>query len=353
MTRPPTAPTTNGDEPRHGAAERNDRPHGATGHDDRPHGATGHANRPHGATGQNDPGHRATEQNDPRYRAIDKLPTEEIARLMNAADTAVPAAVAAQVPRISAAVDEIAARLRRGGRLLYVGAGTSGRLAVLDASECPPTFGTDPGTVLGIIAGGPDALVRSVEGAEDDAEAGTAVIAAHEVGPDDSVVGISAAGRAAYVLAAVAESRRRGAFTVGLSCNEATPLSDAADQAIEVIVGPEVVTGSTRLKAGTAQKLVLNMISTISMIRCGRTFGNYMVEVSASNRKLVDRAARIVADITGTDSHTARDALHAAGNEVKTAVVMLEHHLDPRAARLLLTAHNNDLTTTLTTPPPS
>ncbi|MBX6383698.1 MAG: N-acetylmuramic acid 6-phosphate etherase, partial [Microbispora sp.] len=231
----------------------------------------------------------ATEQSDPRYSGIDTLPTEEIARLMNAADAAVPAAVGRAIPEISAVVDAIAARMGRGGRLLYVGAGTSGRLAVLDASECPPTFGTDPDLVQGIIAGGEAALVRAVEGAEDDAEAGAAVIRGKHVGPLDSVVGISASGRAPYVVAAVEQARRLGALTVGLACNTGTPLARAAEHAIEVIVGPEVVAGSTRLKAGTAQKLVLNMISTITMIRSGRTYGNFMVDVVASNSKLVDR----------------------------------------------------------------
>ncbi|MDH2429147.1 N-acetylmuramic acid 6-phosphate etherase [Sphaerisporangium sp. TRM90804] len=279
-----------------------------------------------------------TEQSDPRSRQIDRLPTDEIARLMNAADATVPGAVGRAVPEISAAIDAIAARMRDGGRLFYVGAGTSGRLAVLDASECPPTFGTDPDLVRGIIAGGPAALTRSVEGAEDDAEAGAAAIRAAGTRPGDAVVGISASGRAPFVVAAVAEARRLGAVTVGLACNRGMPLSQAADHPIEVVVGPEVLTGSTRLKAGTAQKLVLNMISTISMIRCGRTFGNHMIEVSAGNAKLVDRAARIVADITGSDTGVARRTLEAAGNEVKTAVVMIERELDARAARILLAA---------------
>jgi N-acetylmuramic acid 6-phosphate etherase len=285
----------------------------------------------------------ATEQSDPRYRQIDRLPTEEVVRLMNAADAAVPAAVARAIPEISAAIDDIAERLQRGGRLRYVGAGTSGRLAVLDASECPPTFGTDPDVVQGIIAGGEEALIRSVEGAEDDAEAGAAAIRAEGIGPLDSVVGISASGRAPYVLGALAEARRRGALTVGVSCNTAVPLSGAADHAIEVIVGPEVITGSTRLKAGTAQKLVLNMISTISMVKCGRTYGNQMIEVSASNSKLVDRAARIVSDITGAERGEAQRALEAAGLEVKTAAVMIERRVDAAEARHLLTAHGERL----------
>ncbi|MEV4300790.1 N-acetylmuramic acid 6-phosphate etherase [Microbispora rosea] len=285
----------------------------------------------------------ATEQSDPRYSGIDTLPTEEIARLMNAADAAVPAAVGRAVPAISAAVDAIAARMTDGGRLLYVGAGTSGRLAVLDASECPPTFGTHPDLVQGIIAGGEAALVRSVEGAEDDAEAGAAVIRDKHVGPLDSVVGISASGRAPYVVAAVEQARRLGALTVGLACNTGSPLARAADHAVEVIVGPEVVTGSTRLKAGTAQKLVLNMISTITMIRSGRTYGNFMVDVVASNSKLVDRAARIVSEITGAQVLRAREVLESAGRDVKTAVVMIERGVGADDARALLAAHGNRL----------
>ncbi|GAB3143539.1 N-acetylmuramic acid 6-phosphate etherase [Microbispora hainanensis] len=285
----------------------------------------------------------ATEQSDPRYSGIDTLPTEEIARLMNTADAAVPAAVGRAIPAISAAIDAIAARMADGGRLLYVGAGTSGRLAVLDASECPPTFGTHPDLVQGIIAGGEAALVRSVEGAEDDAEAGAAVIRDRHVGPLDSVVGISASGRAPYVVAAVEQARRLGALTVGLACNTGTPLARAADHAVEVIVGPEVVTGSTRLKAGTAQKLVLNMISTITMIRSGRTYGNFMVDVVASNSKLVDRAARIVSEITGAQVLRAREVLESAGRDVKTAVVMIERGVGADDARKLLAAHGNRL----------
>ncbi|GAA4080843.1 N-acetylmuramic acid 6-phosphate etherase [Nonomuraea soli] len=285
----------------------------------------------------------STEQSDPRFSQIDRLPTEQIARMMNAADAAVPVAVAVAIPAISAAIDAISSRMAAGGRLLYVGAGTSGRLAVLDASECPPTFGTDPSLVQGVIAGGPDALTRSVEGAEDDAGAGAAEMVRLEVGPLDSVVGISASGRAPFVLGALGEAERRGACTVALSCNNDSPLSAASQHAIEVVVGPEVVTGSTRLKAGTAQKLVLNMISTISMIRLGRTYGNQMIEVSAMNAKLADRAARMVADITGADAETARQALAEAGGQAKVAVVMIEHGLDATGARALLESHGERL----------
>lgn len=289
----------------------------------------------------------STEQSDPRYSQIDRLPTEQIARLMNQADAAVPAAVAVVIPAISAAIDAISARMAEGGRLLYVGAGTSGRLAVLDASECPPTFGTDPSLVQGIIAGGPEALTRSVEGAEDDAEAGAAALKDLEVGPLDSVVGVSASGRAPFVLGALAEAASRGALTVGLSCNDDAPLSAAAEHAIEVVVGPEVVTGSTRLKAGTAQKLVLNMISTISMVRLGRTYGNKMIEMSAMNSKLAGRAVRMVSDITGADHAAAEAALDAAGGQAKIAVLMIQHGLDAAGARALLESHGERLSDAL------
>ncbi|WP_433359101.1 N-acetylmuramic acid 6-phosphate etherase [Streptosporangium sp. CA-115845] len=285
----------------------------------------------------------STEQSDPRYNRIDLLSTEQVARLMNAADSTVPAAVAASIPEISAAIDAVVARMKAGGRLFYVGAGTSGRLAVLDASECPPTFGTDPELVQGVIAGGSPALTRSVEGAEDDQQGGAAAIAERGVGALDSMVGISASGRAPFVLGALAEASRRGALTVGLSCNVATPLSAAALHPIEVVVGPEVVTGSTRLKAGTAQKLVLNMISTIAMVRLGRTYGNTMIEVSAMNSKLADRAARMVSDITGAALPVSRSALEAAEWHVKVAVLMIEHGLDADGARVLLERHGDRL----------
>ncbi|SNS75320.1 N-acetylmuramic acid 6-phosphate etherase [Streptosporangium subroseum] len=285
----------------------------------------------------------STEQSDPRYSQIDRLSTEQVARLMNAADITVPAAVALVIPEISATVDAVVTRMKAGGRLFYVGAGTSGRLAVLDASECPPTFGTDPELVQGIIAGGQPALTRSVEGAEDDHAGGAAAIAERGVGALDSVVGVSASGRAPFVLGALAEAGRRGALTAGLSCNAGTPLSEAATHPIEVIVGPEVVTGSTRLKAGTAQKLVLNMISTIVMVRLGRTYGNTMIEVSAMNSKLADRAARMVGDITGAGLSVTRPALEAAGWNVKIAVLMIEYGLGADDARALLESHGDRL----------
>ncbi|GAA3135186.1 N-acetylmuramic acid 6-phosphate etherase [Planomonospora alba] len=293
----------------------------------------------------------ATERSDPRYRGIDRLPTEEAARLMNAADATVPAAVAEAIPAIAAAIDAIVDRMKRGGRLVYVGAGTSGRLAVLDASECPPTFGTDPGLVQGVIAGGPPALTRSVEGAEDDAAAGAAAMAEREVGGLDSVVGISAGGRAPFVVGALVEAGRRGALTVGLSCNAGTPVSAAARHAIEVVVGPEVLTGSTRLKAGTAQKLVLNMISTITMIGLGRTYGNDMIEMSAMNAKLADRAVRMVGDIAGADPAAARSALVEADWQVKAAVLMVRRGLDADGARALLASCGDSLDAALSADP--
>ncbi|MFI7446653.1 N-acetylmuramic acid 6-phosphate etherase [Nonomuraea sp. NPDC049714] len=288
-----------------------------------------------------------TEQSDPRYSQIDRLPTGEIVALMNEADATVPAAVALAVPAITDAIEAIATRMRKGGRLLYVGAGTSGRLAVLDASECPPTFGTDPELVQGVIAGGPDALTRSVEGAEDDAEAGAAALADLDVGPLDSVVGVSASGRAPFVLGALAEATRREALTVSLSCNDGAPLSAAAEHPIEVVVGPEVVTGSTRLKAGTAQKLVLNMISTVSMVRLGRTYGNQMIEMSAMNSKLAGRAVRMVSDIAGVGREVAASALDAAGGQAKVAVLMIQHSLDAEQARALLHSHGERLSDAL------
>ncbi len=267
---------------------------------------------------------------------IDRLSTLDIARTMNAEDATVPAAVAAQLPRIAAAVDAIAERMARGGRLVYAGAGTAGRMGVLDASECPPTFNTDPADVVGLIAGGPSAMVRSVEGAEDSKELAAEDLTALEIGPDDTVIGISASGRTPYAIGAVEFARSRGALTVGLSCNAGSALAAAADHGIEVVVGPELLTGSTRLKAGTAQKLVLNLISTITMIRLGKTYGNLMVDMRSSNEKLRARARRIVALATGAPDEEIEAALAATGGEVKNAVLVVLGGVDgPTAAELL------------------
>jgi N-acetylmuramic acid 6-phosphate etherase len=280
-----------------------------------------------------------TEASDPRYADIDQLSVTEIATLMNAADATVPGAVGAVIPDIAGVVEATVDRLRIGGRLIYVGAGTSGRLAVLDASECPPTFGTDPALVQGLIAGGLGALVRSIEGAEDDPEGGAADIGDMGIGPNDVVIGISASGHARYVIGAVAEARERGAVTVGLCCSDDGPLLDHVDHRLRIVVGPEVIAGSTRLKAGTATKLVLNMISTITMVKLGRTYGNRMIELSASNDKLADRARRIIVDVTGVTEDQAAVVLAAADRNVKVAIVMIEHDLDADGARAMLAAN--------------
>ncbi|MFJ7588385.1 N-acetylmuramic acid 6-phosphate etherase [Streptomyces sp. NPDC097617] len=267
---------------------------------------------------------------------IDRLSTLDIARTMNAEDATVPAAVAAQLPQIAAAVDAIAERMARGGRLVYAGAGTAGRMGVLDASECPPTFNTDPADVVGLIAGGPSAMVKAVEGAEDSKELAAEDLTALGIGPDDTVVGISASGRTPYAIGAVEFARTRGALTVGLSCNAGSALAAAADHGIEVVVGPELVTGSTRLKAGTAQKLVLNLVSTITMIRLGKTYGNLMVDMRSSNEKLRARARRIVALATGAPDEEIEAALAVTGGEVKNAVLVVLGGVDgPTAAELL------------------
>jgi len=277
-----------------------------------------------------------TEAFRPELAGIDRLPTLEIARLMNGEDATVPAAVAARLPEIAAAIDAVAERMARGGRLIYAGAGTAGRLGVLDASECPPTFNTDPEQVVGLIAGGADAMVTSVEGAEDSAELARSDLDGLRLIAADTVVGISASGRTPYAIAAVEHAREQGALTIGLACNADSALTAAADHGIEIIVGPELLTGSTRLKAGTAQKLVLNMLSTITMIRLGKTYGNLMVDVRASNEKLRARSRRIVALATGAGDEEIERALAATDGEVKNAILTLLADVDgPTAARLL------------------
>ncbi|RPE29182.1 N-acetylmuramic acid 6-phosphate etherase [Kitasatospora cineracea] len=267
---------------------------------------------------------------------IDLLPTAELARLMNAEDQTVPEAVAEELPAIAAAVDAIVERMRRGGRLVYAGAGTAGRLGVLDAGECPPTFDTAPGQVVGLIAGGPGAVTAAVEGAEDDRAAAVADLDALGLGAADTVVGVSASGRTPYALAAVEHARALGALTVALAGNRGSALGAAAEHRIEVVTGPELLAGSTRLKAGTAQKLVLNMISTITMIRLGKTYGDLMVDLRASNDKLRARARRIVALATGAEPAAVDAALTATGGRVKDAILLLLADVDaPRAADLL------------------
>ncbi|MFF5498309.1 N-acetylmuramic acid 6-phosphate etherase [Streptomyces aquilus] len=277
-----------------------------------------------------------TEAFRPDLADIDRLPTLDIARLMNGEDVTVPAAVAERLPEIGAAIDAVAARMAEGGRLVYAGAGTAGRLGVLDASECPPTFNTDPTQVVGLIAGGPEAMVTSVEGAEDSKELARADLDALKLTPLDTVVGVSASGRTPYAIGAVEHARAQGALTIGLSCNAHSALAAAAEHGIEVVVGPELVTGSTRLKAGTAQKLVLNMLSTITMIRLGKTYGNLMVDVRASNEKLRARSRRIVALATGAGDDEIERALAETDGEVKNAILVILTGVDgPAATRLL------------------
>lgn len=264
-----------------------------------------------------------SEGRNPLSEGIDLLPTEALLARMNAEDAGVPAAVAAVLPEIARATDRITAAFRMGGRLVYIGAGTSGRLGVLDASECPPTFGVPEGMVIGLIAGGDHALRHAVEGAEDDPEAAARQLDAIRLGPRDVLVGLTVSGRTPYVLGGLRHARARGACTVALSCNPGSPAAGIAEIAISPVVGPEVLTGSTRLKSGTAQKLVLNMLTTASMIRLGKAYGNLMVDLRATNDKLAARAVRIVMQATGCDAETAARALDGAGQEVKLAILSL------------------------------
>lgn len=284
-----------------------------------------------------------TEQVNPATTEIDQLSTLEQVRLMNEQDSQVPAAVGACAAEIAQVVDAVAARLRAGGRLVYVGAGTAGRLGVLDASEIPPTFGADPSLVVGLIAGGPTALTNAVENAEDDLAAGGQDLASIGFGPGDALVGIAASGRTPYVIGALRHARGLGAFTAAISCNADSAIGREAEVAIEVVVGPEVITGSTRLKSGTAQKLVLNTISTLAMVQLGKTYGNLMVDVQATNEKLRRRSERLVSIATGVDASTARAALDACGGSVKTAIAMELTGLDAAAAAALLAEHDGHL----------
>ncbi len=277
-----------------------------------------------------------TESVDPRHADLDRMSTLEMAKAMNDAEKEVPRAVEKALPQIVAAVDAIASGMKKGGRLFYVGAGTAGRMGVLDASECPPTFSSDPSQVVGMIAGGDGALRKAVEGAEDDFEEGARTVQAFNLTNNDTVVGIAASGRTPFTLGAVEAGNAAGATTVGISCNAGSALAEAAQHPIEVVVGPEVITGSTRLKAGSAQKQVLNMLSTLTMVKLGKTYGNLMVDLQATNEKLEERSRRLVTRITGVDDRVAQDALELADGSVKKAVVMIEKQLDAAAAEELL-----------------
>ncbi len=279
-----------------------------------------------------------TEQRRPGLHDLDQRRTVDLVAVMAADQVEVGRAVAGAAGSIAAAVDAVVDALRGGGRLIYVGAGTAGRLGLLDAVECPPTYDTD--RVVGVLAGGDGASTVSAEAVEDDAASGARDIGELAVGAGDAVVGIAASGRTPYTMGAVVEARQRGAVTVGVSRNADAVLSRQVDHPIEVVVGPELIAGSTRLKAGGAQKLVLNTLSTLAMVRLGKTYGDLMVDVRATNAKLRDRAQRIVGAATGADSHAAGQALSAAGGDVKTAIVMVLGGVSADEASRRLATHD-------------
>ncbi|MGA7521462.1 MAG: N-acetylmuramic acid 6-phosphate etherase [Acidobacteriaceae bacterium] len=281
--------------------------------------------------------HLPTEARNPASEHLDELPTLDMLQVIHQGDREAVSAVERQLPRIAAAVDAITARIAQGGRLFYLGAGTSGRLGVLDASECPPTYNTPPELVQGLIAGGDIALRRSIERAEDDPEQGALDLVDHAFTGKDVLVGIAASGRTPYVLGAIEHARALGALTIGLTCVPDSPIAQAAELAITPATGPEVVTGSTRMKAGTATKLVLNMLSTGALVRLGYVYGNLMVNMQPTNVKLRDRAARIIASITGLSSEESSELLDQAGS-VKTAVVMHQRSLSRADAEARLAA---------------
>ena len=283
--------------------------------------------------------HMITEGRNPASQNIDELSTEAMLRVINDEDKKVALAVEAIVPQIAEAVDAICAAFQAGGRLIYCGAGTSGRLGILDASECPPTFGTPREQVVGLIAGGHKAILQAVENAEDNREQGAQDLRDIHFSRQDVLVGIAASGRTPYVLGALAYASQLGATTVALTCNPDSPMSHAAGIALTPVVGPEVVTGSSRMKAGTAQKLVLNMLTTGAMIRSGKVYGNLMVDVEATNQKLVQRQVNIVKQATDCDDATASAALRACGGHCKTAILMVLAGLDADEAQALLSQH--------------
>jgi N-acetylmuramic acid 6-phosphate etherase len=279
-----------------------------------------------------------TEQKNPHTLNIDQLDTTEIVARINAEDRTVADAVAAAMPQIVAAIDAIYERMNAGGRLFYVGAGTSGRLGILDAVELVPTFSSPPELVQGVLAGGVPAFTQSIEGVEDDRDAGAAELEARGLTAADAVVGIAASGRTPFVVGALTYAREIGARAIAIACNQPAPVLDAAEIAIPLITGAEVIAGSTRMKAGTAQKMTLNLMSTAVMIKLGKVYGNLMVDVQVKNDKLRDRARRIVSEIGGVDAERAAALLVEAGNEVKTAIVMAQRGVGADEARALLKA---------------
>ena len=286
-------------------------------------------------------GELRTEQVDAKFHLLDVMSISELLSVMSESDADVPRAVAAQLPVIEKVIEGVVDRMMQGGRLIYIGAGTSGRLGVLDAAECGPTFSVDENQVLALIAGGDSALRLPAEGVEDDPQVGATDLKNINISPRDAVVGIAASGRTPYVLGALAFAKSVGALAIGLSCNPQSEISKITDLTIEIDSGPELLAGSTRLKSGTAQKMVLNMISTITMIRLGKTFGNLMVDLQITNGKLRDRAIRIVEKATGASRAAAEKALSESAHEVKVAILMLLLNIDADLARERLRASQN------------
>lgn len=284
-----------------------------------------------------------TEQRNPKTMEVDLMTTEEIITIINQEDTIVPNAIAREIPHIVKVADEITDSFKKGGRLIYVGAGTSGRLGIIDASECPPTYGTDPEMVVGIIAGGKEAMTEAVEGAEDDSEQGRQDVADIHLSDKDVLVGIAASGRTPYTIGALQYGNEVGAVTVAVACTKDSEMGRIAKYTIAPITGPEVVTGSTRMKAGTAQKLVLNMLTTASMIKLGKVYGNLMVDVQMTNEKLFKRAENIVKMATGASDEEAQAALKEQNHNTKAAILQILTGLKGEAAARLLKKHNGYL----------
>jgi N-acetylmuramic acid 6-phosphate etherase len=289
-----------------------------------------------------------TEQVDAKFHMLDVMTVSELLLAMNESDAEVPRAISLVLPRIEKAIDGVIDRMLQGGRLIYIGAGTSGRLGVLDAAECGPTFSITSEQVVAFIAGGDSAIKNPAEGAEDLPELGKADLQSINVGQLDCVVGIAASGRTPYVMGAIEYARSVGALTIALTSNPNSQIGKISDHALDIDSGPELLAGSTRLKSGTAQKLVLNMISTVSMVRLGKTFGNLMVDLQVSNEKLADRAVRIIQTATGSTKIEASEALKASGHEVKVAILMLLLHIEPQTARERLQASSNRIREALT-----
>lgn len=284
-----------------------------------------------------------TEQRNEKTMHIDEMPTVDALRTINDLDHEVTPAVAACIPDIAALVDAAYERMEKGGRLIYMGAGTSGRLGVLDASECPPTYGVDPGLVVGLIAGGPDALIRAFEGVEDSEMAGEEDLEGIGLSPNDTVVGLAASGRTPYVIGGLAYARRVGALTGSVSCVKDASISGLADVPVECVIGPEPVTGSTRMRSGTAQKLILNMISTELMIKAGKVYGNLMVDLQPTNEKLVDRATRIIRSVSGVSENEAGELLEASNRDVKVAICAAVSGREVDECRGVLSDHKGNV----------